>query len=308
MEPNYAPNVVNQTVDFGGFTWKGNPGSGWTKVGVTGQQAPSTQPQADPMDLVKQAQQYQVQQNQPAIATLQGQQTSLQQQYKDLLDSVTKQGNVGIDTATRNQNAFLASRGIYSQGGIGGDQISQAQSQAGAQAASQEAAVQTQGAQDINALAAQIAGLQAGNVPNALGFSSNIASLANALQVANIQNQRPFGVQPGQGVFNPATGQFSPYSGPAPVNAPSTTVPTPTVPINTNVNNGNTTQTPTATTQQQPAKTPLNLASTVAAANMGNQPQAQGKPGWLGSDLVSWWNNLWNTGPLNTNNVVRIGQ
>lgn len=30
MEPNYAPNVENQTVDYGGKTWKGNPGSGWT--------------------------------------------------------------------------------------------------------------------------------------------------------------------------------------------------------------------------------------------------------------------------------------
>lgn len=29
-QPNYAPNVVNQTVDYGGATWKGNPGTGWT--------------------------------------------------------------------------------------------------------------------------------------------------------------------------------------------------------------------------------------------------------------------------------------
>lgn len=36
MEPPYAPNVVNQTVDFNGITWKGNPGTGWTQVGYTG--------------------------------------------------------------------------------------------------------------------------------------------------------------------------------------------------------------------------------------------------------------------------------
>lgn len=29
-QPGYAPNVENQTVDFGGATWKGQPGSGWT--------------------------------------------------------------------------------------------------------------------------------------------------------------------------------------------------------------------------------------------------------------------------------------
>lgn len=29
-QPNYAPNVVNQTVSYGGATWKGNPGTSWT--------------------------------------------------------------------------------------------------------------------------------------------------------------------------------------------------------------------------------------------------------------------------------------
>lgn len=29
-KPPYAPNVVNQTVTYGGATWKGNPGSDWT--------------------------------------------------------------------------------------------------------------------------------------------------------------------------------------------------------------------------------------------------------------------------------------
>ncbi len=29
-KPPYSPNVVNQTVHYGGVTWKGNPGSDWT--------------------------------------------------------------------------------------------------------------------------------------------------------------------------------------------------------------------------------------------------------------------------------------
>lgn len=37
QQPNYAPNVENQTVDYGGIRWKGSPGSGWTQVGFTGQ-------------------------------------------------------------------------------------------------------------------------------------------------------------------------------------------------------------------------------------------------------------------------------
>ncbi len=36
MKPNYSPNTVNQTVDFGGMRWKGNPGSDWVADGPTG--------------------------------------------------------------------------------------------------------------------------------------------------------------------------------------------------------------------------------------------------------------------------------
>ena len=35
-KPPYAPNVVNQTVSYGGATWKGNPGSDWTLEGGGG--------------------------------------------------------------------------------------------------------------------------------------------------------------------------------------------------------------------------------------------------------------------------------
>lgn len=30
IQPNYSPNVVDQTVDYGGATWKGQPGGSWT--------------------------------------------------------------------------------------------------------------------------------------------------------------------------------------------------------------------------------------------------------------------------------------
>jgi len=35
-KPPYAPNVVNQTVSYGGTTWKGNPGTDWTIESSTG--------------------------------------------------------------------------------------------------------------------------------------------------------------------------------------------------------------------------------------------------------------------------------
>ncbi len=39
-QPPYAPNVQNQTVSYGGNTWKGNPGQGWTLQGPSGGGAP----------------------------------------------------------------------------------------------------------------------------------------------------------------------------------------------------------------------------------------------------------------------------
>ncbi len=34
-QPPYSPNTVNQTVDYGGRTWRGNPGQGWNDLGST---------------------------------------------------------------------------------------------------------------------------------------------------------------------------------------------------------------------------------------------------------------------------------
>ena len=34
--PSYAPDTVNQTVDFGGVTWKGQPGGSWTPQSLSG--------------------------------------------------------------------------------------------------------------------------------------------------------------------------------------------------------------------------------------------------------------------------------
>ena len=275
------------------------------KYGVS-QAAQSIQ---NPMDLVKQAQEYQVQQNQPAIATLQGQEKSLQQQYSDLLGSVTQQGNVSIDTATRNQNGFLASRGIYSQGGIGGDIVSNAQAQANTAAGANEAAVQQQGASEINQLAAQVAGLQTGNVPGALGFSSNIAGLQEALAQQQLTNQRPF---PSNGpVYDPATGKFinQPIVGAPPTTpvTPSGTNPTPTTPVNP----GDNAAAAIIKKQQTPQTSTLNLAPVIAAASQNqNNNQNNNNSSWVGSDIANWWNGIWNPGGIlnNNNNYLKLGQ
>ena len=46
--PPYAPNIVNQTVDYGGYTWKGNPGQGWSLSG--GGDAMQSVPEAPQID------------------------------------------------------------------------------------------------------------------------------------------------------------------------------------------------------------------------------------------------------------------
>lgn len=198
QQPPYSPNVVNQTVDYGGVTWKGNPGSGWTAQSMTGG-APVNNGGAgntDPMALVRQAQQFQVEQNQPAIQTLQGQQGNLKDQYSKLLESVIGQGSVAMNTATSGENAFLASRGLLSNAGIGNNQLSQAQQGVMAQNQSAAANVGMGSAQDINQLAGQIAGLQAGNVPNALNFGGGVYGAGLQIPLIQAQAQQVAGQNP----------------------------------------------------------------------------------------------------------------
>lgn len=97
-----------------------------------------------------------------AVSGLQGQQTNLQQSYGSLLADVMGQGSTAMNTATSGENAYLASRGLVSQSGLGNNQLSQAQLAVQAQNQAASGSVGLGSASDINAIQQAIAGIQAG--------------------------------------------------------------------------------------------------------------------------------------------------
>jgi len=170
----------------------------------------------NPMLLANQAQQMQLKANQPAIATLSTQKQSLSDSYKSLLDSVLGQGTAATNQATTAENNLLAQRGITSDSPLYGKEMSSALIPVSAANMSAAANVGMGSAQDINTLAGEIAGLQAGNVQGALGAGQAFGALGlqSALLPAQLsllnaqakqQNIVPI---PGLGVYDLSTGQL----------------------------------------------------------------------------------------------------
>lgn len=201
---------------YDGHSWQ--PPAGYTDaIGGNGGAGGNS----DPLALAKAAQQLQIQANQPAIQTLQGQQQSLKDQYSSLLASVLNQGTVASNYAQRAENTLLGQRGIVDpNSAFYGQQMTQALLPVTAQNQSAAANVGAGSAQDLNALAAQIAAFQAGNVPNALTFGGQISGQQTALQqaiqaaqiqgsaqVAAAQAQPKYVTYPNTGLFNTQNGQ-----------------------------------------------------------------------------------------------------
>lgn len=168
---------------------------------------------SDPMALAKAAQQLQIDANQPAIQTLQGQQTSLQAQYGSLLASITASEQPALNSAIGAANTNLAKRGITSTSAYGAENIAQNELPVTTATGQQLSQTGVSEAQDLNSLAAQIASLQAGNVGNALNFSSGINTATQnanaAITAAQIQGtSKPYtAVSAGQIGLNQSNGQ-----------------------------------------------------------------------------------------------------
>lgn len=184
--PSYSPNVQNQTVDFGGARWKGNPGSGWSLVGQTGQAGLDTTVNAPSFqDVLGQANTLNkslIQANQPAITSLGQQSTDLQSRYSDLLDSIKGQGSVALNTQTLATSNELAKRGITNDSGLFQNQLAQSLLPVTQNTQSQVAQTGLAEQGDINQIAGQIAGLQAGNLPAALQSAQGIAGMTLGAQ------------------------------------------------------------------------------------------------------------------------------
>lgn len=147
---------------------------------------------ADPVKqaqkIAEQAQAMQIAANQPAIQTLETQYNpttgkgALVDQYNALLDSITNSEQPAVDTAKQGVNAQLAARGIVSsQAGTGNDLLQKTLNPITAQFGQLKANTGLAAQQDYGNLASTIAGLQAGNVGNALNYASGISGQQNQL-------------------------------------------------------------------------------------------------------------------------------
>jgi len=151
-------------------------------------------------DIVKQAQalrDFNVQNNQPAITSLQGQSTDLQSRYKDLLTSIKGQQGVAENqqiTATSNE---LGKRGINNQSGVYQQEQANALRPVDAQyqGLSAQTGVAEQG--QLNDVANSIATLQAGNPENSATLASgNLNTIYGVQQqAANIAAQNAAQIQ-----------------------------------------------------------------------------------------------------------------
>jgi hypothetical protein len=169
QQPNYSPNVQNQTVEFGGARWKGNPGQGWT------------------LDSTDQQQQQYQQQTDSAISGLQTQKGNLVSQYGDLLKTVTGEYQPLINQTTATAGGELAKRGLTPDSTLYQQQTQGALAPVYGQEATNAQQIGQGSINDQNTMAAQIANLQTGVAGTASQLPLSYQTLAN--QAALIPSQ-----------------------------------------------------------------------------------------------------------------------
>ncbi len=180
-----------------GKAWAVNPSTGqwddnyfetvakpqWYQSSPEGMAYKSTE---DAFANAKRAQQMQIEANQPAIQRLTTHKTDLDSKYNDLLSSIGASENTAVDASKLSANNELARRGIVSNSGVGEAEMAKAIAPVTTNYAQLKAQTGLQRENDLTGLASQIAGLEAGNVPNSLNFASGLSSLQQqAQQIAN---------------------------------------------------------------------------------------------------------------------------
>ena len=179
QKPSYSPNVQNQTVEFGGARWKGNPGQDWVLDSTDQQQQQQATQQA--------AQQQYQQQTQQAIGGLQTQKGNLGQQYSDLLSTVKGEYQPIINQTTATAGQELAHRGLTPDSTLYQQQTQGALAPVYGQEAANAQQIGQGSIADTNSLASQIANLQTGVAGTASQLPLQYQTLAN--QAALIPSQ-----------------------------------------------------------------------------------------------------------------------
>lgn len=207
VQPPYSPNTVNQTVDYGGATWKGDPGTGWhlattdprhgnyMAAGVS-----SGGSLSDIINAAKELNTWQAEQNKPVIASIEAQRQPLIDRYQALLDQIT--GNQ--KTAERRQeistSGELGRRGISAQGGLFGQTLTDALNPITQQYTNLYKETGAGRESDLLSLARMVKELQAGQPSNAVSQALQFGGYqqqaqATAANIANMQAQQQYNQQ-----------------------------------------------------------------------------------------------------------------
>lgn len=144
-----------------------------------------------PVDVVGNAQKlldFQKQANQPVISSLQSQQPGLADKYKQLVDSI--KGNQTLDTNRQTTTTAneLGKRGLTSDSGVYQQEMTNALTPIDTQYAGLTANANAGSISDTQALALQIAQLQAGNPESALTGGLQVGGLQNQASQISAQN------------------------------------------------------------------------------------------------------------------------
>lgn len=146
-------------------------------------QSNSGYPNSNPLDIAKQALQFQQQANAPVVQQLQGQVDPLKQRYTDLLASIKGQQQTAEGYTTRATTTELGRRGLLPQSEEGQRTLGEALQPITAQYQNISAQTGVQQQQDLLGIAREIANLQAGQAPQALQTGLGISNL-------NLQGQQ----------------------------------------------------------------------------------------------------------------------
>lgn len=188
-QPNYAPNTVNQTVDWKGNRFKGNPGQGWQFVGVSGQQGfDNAPPSVDPIEQAKKIRQFNIESNQPYVQTLEASKTPLNQKYNDLITEITRKEGVESTQQNTALSREYGKRGIPLSSGAFSQDLTEKQrpiSEFYTGQKSQATTAAAQGEADINNLIGQ---LQSGDPASSIQAALQLTELSQQGYQNQIQN------------------------------------------------------------------------------------------------------------------------
>lgn len=174
--PPYAPNVQNQTVSYGGATWKGEPGGSWRLENSSGGGG-GMGASIDPIETAKKLRQFTIESNQPAIQSYQASKAPLEERYKNVLNQIKGNQTISEEREKTNVAREYGKRGIPLSSGVYDQAVSQAINPISqAYTGMYQDSLASQNI-DLSNIDKAIALLQSGNpesaISGALGFTSN---------------------------------------------------------------------------------------------------------------------------------------